>query len=336
MAQAIFDKKNVIVTGGAGFLGSHLCDELVKTSKVICIDNFSSGIARNIEHLLQYPDFIFVKHDISEPLDLENVPELERFKIQFQGIQEIYNLACPTSPKEFDNLRIETIRANTSGLVNVLDMAVKYKAKFLQASSAVVYGPRRVDDPYFDESYIGCLDAFHPRSSYDLGKKYAEGVVETYQKVHSIDTRIARIFRTYGPRMKLRDGRMIPDFITDAIDNKQIEIRGDEAFSTSMCYVSDAVDAMIRLMGYEGEDIGPVNIGSDVDVTLAEVAKKIVEMTSSSSQIVHTDPILFYTQLGLPQVQKAKDMLGWLPVVTLDDGLRRTIDYAQAESVRLS
>jgi UDP-glucuronate decarboxylase len=325
----IFEKKNVLVTGGAGFIGSHLCESLLDEAKVICVDNFISSHESNIDQLMQNSDFEFLRLDINEPIDLESFPELERFKIKFQGIQEIYHLACPTSAKQFDEYKIQTLLANSVGMKNVLDLAVKYKAKLLFTSSSVVYGGRKDDQMTFSEDYLGAVSTITPRSCYDEGKRFAEAAVKTYQDVYGLDARIARVFRTYGPKMKLFDGQMIPDFITDALDGKDMVIYGDEKFHTSLCYVSDIIDGLKRLM-QAPSDIGPVNLGSEQDFFLVEVAKKIIEMTGSPSEIKFEAPLLFMTELGIPDISKAKDKLDWVPLVRLEEGLQKTVDYTRA------
>ncbi len=325
----IFEKKNVIVTGGAGFIGSHLCESLVKKNKVICIDDFSNSTPSNVEYLLKDPDFEFIKLNINEPFNLETFPELDRFKIKFQGVQEIYHLACPISAKDFDKNKIETLAANSVGTKNVLDAAVKYKAKVLFASSSVVYGPRRGDDLYFHESDIGEVNQLSERGCYDEGKRFAETMVATYGQVHKLDTKIARIFRTYGPRLKLFDGQMISDFVVDAIHDNDLVIYGDEDFSTSLIYVSDVVDGLIKLMAASPE-LGVVNLGDDQKYRVYDVAKKIIEMTGSKSKIRFEKPMAFITPLGLPDIRKAKDQLGWMPLVSLENGLKKMIDYTLA------
>jgi UDP-glucuronate decarboxylase len=318
-----FDKKNVLVIGGAGFIGSHLCDELVKKCRVVCLDNFSSGDEKNIDHLLSDENFKFIRHDISEPLDLRNYPELAPFKIEFQGIHEIYNCACPTSPKYFDQNKIATLLANSYGVKNGLDLAVKYGAKFLHFSSSVIYGPRREGNPRIKENDLGAVDLLSPRSSYDEGKRFAETMVMNYRDVNKLDTRIIRLFRIYGPRMKLNDGQMIPDFIVAALDNRDLLIQGDEKFSSSFCYVSDVIDASRKIM--EHDYTGPVNIGSDQDVNLTELANKIIKMTGSKSKVTYQEKQLFYTELSLPNTDLARNELGWLPIMTLEKGLEKTI-----------
>ena len=328
--QVIFDKKNVLVAGGAGFIGSHLCDELVKTNKVICIDNFISGSERNIDHLLANPDFIFINHDLAKPLDLESREDLKKFKLEFQGLQEIYNLACPMSPKRFLNNRLATLAANSSAVKNLLDLAVKYQAKFLQFSSSVVYGPRRPDNPELKmtETTLGTVDQLSQRSSYDEGKRFAETLVANYQSIYNLDAKIIRLFRIYGPRMELNDDQMIPDFITSALENKEIVVPAAENFSSSFCYIEDALDAIQKIM--MTDLTGPFNIGSDVNVSLKDLVKIIIKETGSQSQITHTDSPLFISELVLPDIRAAKNNLNWMPVVTLENGLKKTIFDMQA------
>lgn len=326
--RAIFDKKNILIAGGAGFIGSHLCDELIKNNKIICLDNFSTGDEKNIDHLLANPNFEFVKHDVTKPIDLESLPELQKFKIEFQGIQEIYNLACPTSPKNFLSNRIITLDALSLGMKNVLEMAVKYQAKFMHFSSSVVYGPRRKENEKIKEEDWGYLDMLSERSAYDEGKRFAETLAANYRRVYDIDTKIIRLFRIYGPRMKLNDGQMIPDFIDSALDNKNLAILGDKNFSSSFCYASDCVDASIRMM--DSKSAGPLNIGSDVEINMTELAGKIISIIGSNSKITYTEEALFMTPLCLPDITRARNELGWMPVVMLEQGLQKTIDDLRA------
>ncbi len=328
--QIIFDKKNVLVAGGAGFIGSHLCDQLIKDCKVICVDNFISGNERNIDHLLANSDFVFINHDLSQPMDFSAWPELKKFKLEFQGIQEIYNLACPMSPKNFLDNRLPTIEANSYIVRNLLDLAVTYNSKFLHFSSSVVYGPRHLDDRGFKvkESDLGAVNNLSERASYDEGKRFAETIVSTYRSIFKIDAKIIRLFRVYGPRMRSEDGQMIPDFINNALENKDITIYGDEHFSSSFCYIEDVMDAVLKMM--KSELAGPINIGSDVDVRLSDLVKMIIQQTESSSQIIYADNLLFFTELLLPDIHVARNDLGWMSVVTLENGLKKTIFDIQA------
>jgi UDP-glucuronate decarboxylase len=321
--KMIFERKNILITGGAGFIGSNLCDELIKNSNVICLDNFLTSDEKNIDHLLSEPNFEFVKHDFTEPIILENLPELKKFKIEFQGIQEIYNLACPMSPKYFNQNKIATILANSYGVKNTLDLALKYQAKFLHFSSSVVYGPNRGDNKKIIENDIGLVDFLSDRSCYDEGKRYAETMVFNFRDFYKLDAKIIRLFRIFGPRMKLADDQMIPDFVNCALENKDLEIFGDENFTSSFCYVSDCIDAAIKIM--DSDLTGPINIGSDVEVNLEDLAKKIIFMTNSKSKIVHKENVLFMTPLCLPDISKARNELSWMPIVSLEKGLENTI-----------
>ena len=329
-------QKNVLVTGGAGFIGSHLCERLLKEgNRVVCIDNFSTSREINITQLLQNPDFGFLRLDINEEFDLESFSELRYFQIPFHGIQEIYHLATPTTIKKFDQYKIQTLLSNSVGTQHVLDLAVKHGAKILLGSSSVVYGGRAQDRLIFREEDEGIVDHLSPRACYDEGKRFAETMFETYRQVHGIEIKIARIFRTYGPRMPLFDGHLIPDFILDAIEGKNLVLYGDETFKTSLCYVSDVVDGLMRLMHSE-EKVRIVNVGSDVDVLMKDVADKIIAMTESTSSVEFQPDLPFLTELGLPSIRRAKEELGWLPLVRLEDGLKKTIDYVRANKLLLT
>lgn len=330
MSPVIFDKKNILVLGGAGFLGSNLCDELIKENKVICVDNFLSSNSKNIDHLLSNPNFVFINHDLSNPLDLESLVELNKFKISFQGIQEIYNLACPMSAKNFMQNRDKILLANSYVIKNALDIAVKYKSKFLQFSSSVVYGLRNdtLSDEKIKEDYIGKVDILSERSCYDEGKRFAESFVNTYRQMFNLDAKIIRIFRTYGPRMALGDDQMISDFVSDALNNTDITIFGNKSFSSSLCFVDDIVDAAIKVI--RSEFSGPFNVGSEDDIKLYDVALKIIELTGSKSKIVFSDNKIFMTQLAIPDTYKIRNDLGWMPIVTLENGLKKTILDLQA------
>lgn len=324
----IFDKKNILVTGGAGFIGSFLCEALLKqaNARVICLDNFSTSQESNIDGLLKNADFEFIRHDITTPFDPEAYPELARFRIKVQGIQEIYHLACPTSPKRFDQFKLQTLYVNSIGMKNVLDVAQRFQARIVHASTSTVYGGRPADGHAFREEELGCVDTQSARACYDEGKRFAETMCATYAQVHSMDVRVARLFRVYGPRAPLYEAHMIPDFILNALDQKELEIFGDETFHTSLLYVSDAVEGLRKVMSATA-GLGPVNLGSDLDVRIVDVAQKIIDMTGSVSKLAFRDTLLFMTPLGLPDLTKAKESLGWLPLVTLEDGLRRTIEY---------
>jgi len=331
----IFEKKNVLVTGGAGFLGSHLCERLLKEANVICMDDLSNSSIQNIEHLLQYPDFEFIKYDVNQAIDLAQFKELDKFKVKFQGIQEVYHLACPTSPKNFEDKKIHSLHANSRAMLNTLDLAVEYKSKYVFASSSVVYGDPKVEgDTIFSEDEEGIVNHLSPRACYDEGKRFAETCVETYRQVYGLDAKIARVFTTYGPRMKLRDGLLIPDFILNALEGKDLVIYGDGDMQQSLCFVTDMIDGMVRLMKSD-PDIHIVNLGLDQPYRMEDVAKAIIQMTGSSSQIKYEEPLMFLTKKGLPDLRIAKEELGWIPLVRLEDGLKRTIDYTLANKEML-
>ncbi|MBI2485304.1 NAD-dependent epimerase/dehydratase family protein [Candidatus Uhrbacteria bacterium] len=325
-----------VVTGGAGFIGSFLCEELLRQGmRVVCVDNFATSHVRNIEPLLQHPNFQFLRLDVNEPFDLERFRELSAFRIPYDGIQEIYHLACPTSIKQFDQFKIQTLLSSSLGNYYALEMAVKYRAKILLASSSVVYGKREDNTAEFlPEEAKGIVDHLSPRACYDEGRRFSETMFETYRQVHGIDARIARIFRTYGPRMPLFDGHLIPDFILNAIESKPLEIFGGRQFRTSLVYVEDVVDGLIRLMRAAKVE-GPINIGSDQDLLLSDVAQKIKDMLGSASEIVEQPPLPFLSELVLPDIHKAKE-LGWIPLMRLEDGLRKTVEYIQANKIVLA
>jgi len=334
MDTPIFEKKNVLVTGGAGFIGSHLCERLLKEAKVICVDDFSNSNQQNINHLLQYPDFEFIKMDVNKPIDLEKFDELEKFKVKFQGIQEIYHLACPTSPKDFEKLKMNSLWSNSMAMINTLDLAVKHKAKYVFTSSSVVYGDATDENFEFSEDEIGLVDHLSPRACYDEGKKFAETCVETYRQVYGIDAKTARVFTTYGPRMKLFEGQMIPDFIINAMEGKDLVIHGDDSLSMSMCYVSDMTDGLKRLMT-SGPEVKIVNLGGDNLVKITDIANMIIEMTNSKSKVIFEDALVFLTRKGKPDLSHVRDVLGWMPLVRLQDGLQKTVDYAVANKEAL-
>jgi len=336
MSKTSTKNYNVVVTGGAGFIGSFLCERLLRDgANVICIDNFATGHVRNIEPLLQNPKFQFLRLDINQPLDLEKYRELSAFRIPYDGIKEIYHLACPTSIKQFDQFKIQTLLSNSLGNYNALEMAVKYRSKILLASSSVVYGSRGdQQEKFIPESAKGIVDHLSPRACYDEGRRFSETMFETYRQVHGIDTRIARIFRTYGPRMPLFDGHLIPDFILNAIDGKPLEIYGGEEFKTSLVYVEDVVDGLMRLMKAP-DKTDPVNIGSDHDLLLKDVAQMVIGMVGSQSEITYQPQLPFLSELGLPDIRAAKE-IGWLPLMRLEDGLQKTVEYIQANKIILT
>lgn len=329
------NRKNILVTGGAGFIGSFLVEALLREgNNVICIDNFSTGHIRNIEPYLQNPHFQFIKHDITQPIDLNELSELEPFEIKFKGIQGIYHLAVPTSIKNFEKYRKETALANSRGTELMLEQAVKYKARFLLGSSSVVYGERNGEDQVSEE-VMGKVNHLSDRAVYDEGKRFAETLTIMYAKEHGIDARIARIFRVYGPRMALFDGHQIPDFALAAINGEDITVNVALDFHTSLLYVSDAVSGLISYMESPTKE-AVLNIGSDSDLTMNQIIDKIQEIVGSSVGINEAEKHNFLSELALPDIKKAKEELGWLPLVRLEDGLKKTIDYVRANKILLT
>jgi len=327
--KPFIENKNVLVLGGAGFIGSHLCEELVKRGdNVVCVDNFISSDVENIRSLLEYPNFEFIRHNIIENLEWADVPGLQKFKVEVQGFQEIYNLACPTSPKDYSKFPVETATANSVGVVNSLEWARKYKSRYLLTSTSAVYGNPPADGRPVKEDYYGLVDFLGPRAGYNEGKRFAETLVMTYQDVYQLNTSIARIFNTYGPRMLQHSGRQVPDFIRNAVDNKDIEIAGDERSVLSFCYVKDVVEGLIALMA--SEITAPINLGSEQSLTLTEVAQKIIAITRSSSSITYTNKYAYAMQPAIPDISKAKEELNWFPLISIDEGLKEAVEYYKA------
>lgn len=326
--RAIFDKKNILVIGGAGFIGSHLCDELIKESKVICLDNFLTGSDSNIEHLHQNPNFEFINHDINIPIELEKRPELRDFKIEFQGLQEIYFLATPASPKFYDNYPVETMMVNSLGLNNALQLAVKYKAKIIYLSSPAVYGDLETSKRV-KEDYIGPVDHLGPRAVYSEAKRFGETLVNNYRLRFDIDAKIVRVFNCYGPKMRLDDGRMIPELVKSALNNKDLVVFGKATDAASYLYISDLIQALVSVSN-SGES-GPLNLASDAKYKFSEVADKIIKLTQSRSAITYHDRESLMAPQFLADISQVKEKLGWFPITLLDQGLQGIIDYLSAQ-----
>lgn len=304
--------KRILVTGGAGFIGSHLCERFLKEGHdVICLDNYFTGSKNNILHLIGNPRFELVRHDVTSPYYAE--------------VDEIYNLACPASPIHYQYNAIKTIKTSVSGAINMLGLAKRTKAKILQASTSEVYG-----DPVIHpqpESYWGHVNPIGIRSCYDEGKRCAESLFMNYYHQNGVRIKILRIFNTYGPRMHPNDGRVVSNFIVQALQNKDITIYGDGAQTRSFQYVDDLVEGMIRLMNSSDDFTGPVNVGNPGEFTILQLAQKIIELTGSSSQLVYMplpqdDPIQ-----RQPDISLAKEKLNWEPKVPLEEGLVKTIAY---------
>jgi len=321
------NRKNILITGGAGFIGSHLADALVRDHNVVVLDNFITSQELNIDHLLSNYNYKFIRHDLRFPIDLSQLPELEAFRVRSIGFHEIYHLACPTSPKYFNKYPIETALANSHATANALDIAVRNGAKFMLASSAAIYGFHKDNAP-ITEDYWGEVNPIGPRSSYDEGKRFAEALTVNYRHTYKIDAKIARIFKTFGPRMRLDDGRMIPDFIVSALNSKPLNIYGDEYLSATFCYIDDIVEGLIRLMN--SDDAGPINLGSDHFHRVSDIAKRVVELTGSKSQVEYKGALSYPYEFGVPDITRAKESLGWFPLISIEDGLNKSIEYMKA------
>ncbi len=303
----------ILVTGGAGFLGSHLCERLLEEGhEVICLDNFFTGSKNNVRHLLNHDHFELIRHDIITPIDIES--------------DRIYNLACPASPIHYQFNPVRTIQANVLGVTHMLELAKRTKARILQASTSEVYGDPTVHPQ--TEDYWGNVNPVGPRSCYDEGKRVAETLMIDYNKQFHVDIRIARIFNTYGPRMALNDGRVVSNFILQALQENAITIYGDGKQTRSFCYVSDLIEGLMLLMESE-RFVGPVNMGNPNELTVLDLANRVIEKTGSRTNIVHKplpqdDPVM-----RQPDITRAKAELGWSPIVSLDAGLSKTIPYFQ-------
>ncbi len=303
--------KNVLVTGGAGFIGSHLCEELLKGNKVICVDNLSTGNCKNVEHLMVNENFKFIEHDVSKPLNLKG-------RVDF-----IFHLASPASPIDYQKLPIETMMANSLGTLNILNLAKEKHSKLLLASTSEVYGDPE-EHPQ-NESYWGHVNPTGPRSCYDESKRFAEALAFAYQRIHGVDVKIARIFNTYGPRMRKNDGRAIPNFVTQALNNEPITVYGNGKQTRSFCYVSDMVEGLIRLVESEFFDV--FNLGNPDEMKIIDVAEKVKGMVGSKSDMVFRslpkdDPVR-----RKPDITKARKKLGWKPRTGFEEGLGKTIEW---------
>jgi UDP-glucuronate decarboxylase len=306
--------KRILITGGAGFLGSHLCERLLAEShEVLCLDNFFTGSKDNIRHLLGNPHFECIRHDITNPIYLE--------------VDQIYNLACPASPVHYQYNPIKTIKTSVMGAINTLGIAKRVKARILQASTSEVYGDPEVHPQR--EDYWGRVNPIGIRSCYDEGKRAAECLMMDYHRQNRVDVKIVRIFNTYGPRMAVRDGRVVSNFIVQALKGEAITVYGDGLQTRSFCYVDDLIDGLIRMMNSAGDFTGPVNIGTPEEFTILELARTLIGMTGSVSRIdfrelPQDDPVQ-----RRPDIALAREKLGWEPRVSLTEGLKKTISYFQ-------
>lgn len=303
----------ILITGGAGFIGSHLCERLLRDgNEVLCLDNFFTGQRRNIEHLLTDQFFTLVEHDIIDPFYLD------------QSIDQVYNLACPASPMHYQQNPIRTVKANTKGMINMLGLAKAKKARLLQASTSEVYGDPEVHPQ--PENYKGSVNCLGPRACYDEGKRVAETLCMDYHREHNLDLRLVRIFNTYGPRMHPDDGRVVSNFILQALRHQPITIYGDGSHTRSFCYVDDNVEGLVRMMNQTTET-GPVNIGNPEEVTMSELADQVIKLVGTSSKTVYKELPEDDPKRRQPDITKAKSLLDWQPATSLEIGLTKTIAY---------
>ena len=304
--------KRILITGGAGFLGSHLCDRLIATGQeILCLDNFFTGSRENIRHLLGNPHFEYIRHDITNPIYIE--------------VDQIYNLACPASPVHYQYNPIKTIKTSVMGSINTLGLAKRIKARILQASTSEVYGDPEVHPQ--QEAYWGRVNPIGIRSCYDEGKRAAECLMMDYHRQNHVDVKIVRIFNTYGPRMAVQDGRVVSNFIVQALKGEAITVYGDGSQTRSFCYVDDLIDGLIRMMDSPEGFTGPVNMGNPEEFTIRQLAETVIRMTGSRSRIIYRplpqdDPVQ-----RRPDIALAREKLGWEPRTPLSEGLEKTIAY---------
>ena len=304
--------KRILITGGAGFLGSHLCDKLISAgNSVLCVDNFFTGNRRNVSHLLAHPNFELMRHDVTFPLYVE--------------VDQIFNLACPASPIHYQYDPIQTTKTSVHGAINMLGLAKRLKARILQASTSEVYGDPEVHPQ--PEEYWGRVNPIGIRSCYDEGKRCAETLFFDYYRQHHLEIKVMRIFNTYGPKMHPNDGRVVSNFIMQALKNDDITIYGDGSQTRSFCYVDDLIDGMVRLMDSDAEFTGPVNIGNPVEFSILELAETVLRLVGSKSRLVFRPLPQDDPRQRKPNIELAHKELGWKPRVALEDGLKETITY---------
>ncbi|WP_231912898.1 UDP-glucuronic acid decarboxylase family protein [Sterolibacterium denitrificans] len=306
------NRKRVLVTGGAGFLGSHLCERLLNEGcDVLCADNFYSGTKDNIVHLLDHPHFELLRHDVTFPLYIE--------------VDEIYNLACPASPVHYQRDPVQTTKTNVHGAINMLGLAKRTKARIFQASTSEVYGDPEIHPQ--QESYWGRVNPIGMRSCYDEGKRCAETLFFDYHRQHRLEIKVARIFNTYGPRMHPSDGRVVSNFIVQALQGKDITLYGDGSQTRSFCYVDDLIEAFVRLMASPQEVTGPINLGNPEEFTILELAETVLRLTDGKSTLVMQPLPQDDPRQRQPDIALARQTLDWQPKIRLEDGLSKTIDY---------
>lgn len=307
--------KRVLVTGGAGFLGSHLCDRLITAGhEVLCVDNLFTGSKRNIAHLFDSPRFEFMRHDVTFPLFVE--------------VDEIYNLACPASPVQYQVNPVQTTKTSVHGAINMLGLAKRLRAKVLQASTSEVYGDPEIHPQ--PETYWGQVNPIGTRACYDEGKRCAETLFFDYYRQHAVRIKVARIFNTYGPRMAPDDGRVVSNFIVQALQGRPITIYGDGRQTRSFCFVDDLVDGLVRLMDTTDAVTGPINLGNPGEFSMLDLARKVIDQTGSASEIIFEPLPRDDPRQRRPVIDLARDHLGWAPRIDLDEGLARTIAHFQA------
>jgi UDP-glucuronate decarboxylase len=312
MTRSYSERKRVLVTGGAGFLGSHLCDRLIAAGhEVLCVDNLFTGSRRNIVHLLDDPAFEFLRHDITFPLYVE--------------VDEIYNLACPASPIHYQHDPVQTTKTSVHGAINMLGLAKRLGAKILQASTSEVYGDPAIHPQ--TEDYWGHVNPIGPRSCYDEGKRCAETLFFDYHRQLGLRIKVARIFNTYGPRMHPNDGRVVSNFIVHALQGKAITLYGDGSQTRSFCYVDDTIDGLIRLMDSPPDVTGPINIGNPAEISIGQLAQAVLERTGASVEVEQHELPADDPRQRQPDISRARELLGWEPRMALEEGLERTIDY---------
>jgi UDP-glucuronate decarboxylase len=305
-------EQRILVTGGSGFLGSHLCDRLLSEgANVVCIDNFFSGARKNVEHLIGHKRFELIRHDVTFPIYIE--------------IDQIYNLACPASPIHYQRDPVQTTKTSVHGAINMLGLAKRVKAKILQASTSEIYGDPNIHPQ--TEEYWGNVNPIGPRSCYDEGKRCAETLFFDYQRQHNMRVKVARIFNTYGPRMHPNDGRVVSNFIVQALLGRDITIYGDGSQTRSFCYVDDLIDGFIRLMGSADNIAGPINLGNPTEFTILQLASLVIKSIGSKSRIVHRSLPPDDPRQRRPDISKAQEVLDWSPRTPLAEGLTRTIEY---------
>ena len=305
-------RKRILVTGGAGFLGSHICERLLGDGHdVICLDNYFTGQKQNVVHLINHPYFELVRHDVTMPYFIE--------------VDEIYNLACPASPVHYQYNPIKTVKTSVMGAINMLGLAKRIRAKVLQASTSEVYGDPEIHPQ--TESYWGHVNPIGERACYDEGKRAAETLFVNYHKQNGVRIKIIRIFNTYGPRMHPNDGRVVSNFIMQALHNKDITMYGDGMQTRSFCYVDDLLEGMIRLMNTGDNITGPINVGNPGEFTILQLAEMVIKLTNSKSKIIYKPLPADDPMQRQPDITKAREILGWEPKVHLEEGLKRTIEY---------